>query len=216
MKKPLWLLFFAAVILAALCVCSAGAEAQLPAEIREALSGREILQAAYWESPGSTWFVLVRIPDGTNMLLCFELHDGAWIQSFHTIAAVPQGKVGVERLYITDKMQDFVNNRTWPGPILLILVDDGGYYSYQRSDSGQWNLFRVFYLEEQVHLDFDDESVTYRTPIDQDHSRIETVQGTFERDLRKVDVNSIPRSPQQAQEMLEENGGTVPSVLSGD
>ena len=62
----------------------------------------------------------------------------------------------------------------------------------------------MFYQEEQIHLDFDDESVKFRTPVDQDHSRIETVQGVFERDLRKVDLNRIPRSPQQALELLEE------------
>ena len=68
----------------------------------------------------------------------------------------------------------------------------------------------MFYLEEQVHLDFDDESVKFRTPVDQDHSRIETVQGVFERDLRKVDLNCIPKSPQQALEMLEGRQGDEP------
>ena len=197
-------MFLLGLILIALCVCPVQAEQQIPAEISTALSAMEITQTAYWDSPGSTWFVLIRTPDGTNMLLCFELHEGVWVQSFHTSAAVPQGKVGVEGLHITDKVQDFVYNKTDFGPILLILTDDGGYYSYQRSDSGQWNLLKVFYLQEQVHLDFDDDSVRFRTPIDQDHNRIETVHGTFERDLRKVDLNQIPRTPQQAQEILEE------------
>ena len=171
-------IFLLGLILIALCVCPVQAEQQIPAEISTALSAMEITQTAYWDSPGSTWFVLIRTPDGTNMLLCFELHEGAWVQSFHTSAAVPQGKVGVEGLHITDKVQDFVYNKTDFGPILLILTDDGGYYSYQRSDSGQWNLLKVFYLQEQVHLDFDDDSVRFRTPI--------------------------PRTPQQAQEILEE------------
>lgn len=200
-------LFLAGLILVVLCVCPVLAEQPLPADIRYSMTGMEILQSAYWESPGGTWFVLIRTPNGMYMLLCFELRDGVWIQTFHTSAAVPQGKAGVERLYITDKMQDFVYNKTDFGPILLILTEDGGYYSYQRSDSGQWNLFKVFYLEEQVHLDFDDDSVRFRTPVDQDHSRIETVQGTFERDLRKVDLTRIPRSPQQALEMLEGKQG---------
>ena len=108
----------------------------------------------------------------------------------------------MERLHITDQVRDFEYNRTWPGPILIILTDDGSYTSYQRSDSGRWELFRVFFQGEQVCMDFDDESVTFRTPIDQDHSRVETVYGSFERDLRKVDINTIPRSPRQAQEML--------------
>ena len=202
MKKTC--IFLLGLMLAAFCVCPVLAEQPLPADIRYSMSGMEILHSAYWQSPGGTWFVLIRTPNGMNMLLCFELRDGVWVQSFHTSAAVPQGKAGVKRLYITDKVQDYVYNKTAFGPILLILTDDGGYYSFQRSDSGQWNLFKVFYQEEQVHLDFDDESVKFRTPVDQDHSRIETVQGVFERDLRKVDLNRIPRSPQQALELLEE------------
>ena len=86
----------------------------------------------------------------------------------------------------------------------MILTDDGGYTSYQRSDAGQWNLLKAFYLDEQIHLDFDDASITYRTPIDQNHDRFETVQGSFERDLTKVDIKTIPRSPQQAQQILDE------------
>ncbi len=204
MKKHGWLSILIGFILMIGLICPVQAEEQLPAEIQNALAGMEIIRTAYWESPGSTWFVLIRTPDGINMLLCFELHDGNWIQSFHTSAAVPQGKPGVKRLFITDQVQDFVYNRTWTGPILMILTDDG-YTSYQRSASGQWELFKVFFHDEQIHLDFDDESVTYRTPIDQDHNRFETVHGTFERDLRKVDFNRIPRSPQQAQEMFSED-----------
>ena len=156
MKKRNWLAVLIGMILLIGMICPVQAEEQLPAEIKSALTGMEITQTAYWESPGSTWFVLIRTPDRMNMLLCFELHDGNWIQSFHTSTALPQGKISVERLHITDKVQDFVYNRTWPGPILMILTDDGGYTSYQRSDSGQWNLFKVFYLDEQIHLDFDD------------------------------------------------------------
>ena len=87
-------IFLLGLILIAFCVCPALAEQPLPAEIRNSMSGMEILQSACWESPGSTWFVLIRTPDRNNMLLCFELHDGLWIQSFHTSTAVPQGGWG--------------------------------------------------------------------------------------------------------------------------
>ena len=210
-KSRNWLAILIGMLLMTGLICPSRAEKQLPEEIKSTLAGTEIIQTAYWESPGSTWFVLIRTPDGINVLSCFELRDGSWIRSFQTSAAVPQGRVIVERLHMTDKMQDFTNNRTWPGPILLILTDDGGYTSYQRSDSGQWNLFRVFYPDEQIHLDFDDGSVTYSTPIDQDHSGFETVYGVFERDLRKVDINMIPRSPRQAQEMLNDAAFRVPA-----
>ena len=43
-----------------------------------------------------------------------------------------------------------------------------------------------------------------RTPIDQGHDQFDTVHGSFERDLTRVDFNTIPRSPQQAQEALQD------------
>ena len=89
-------------------------------------------------------------------------------------------------------------------PDLIILTDDGSYTSYLRSGSGQWNLFKVFRQDEQTYLDFDEESIVFRTPIDQQHSRFETVHGRFERDLRKIDLNSIPGTPEEAERMRDE------------
>ena len=203
MKKRHWLVILIGMILMIGLIGPGRAEEQLPPEIKSALAGMEITQTAYWDKPGSTWFVLIRTPEELNALLCFELHDGTWIQSFHTSTAVPQGKTGVEHLHVTDKLRDFVDDRILPGPILLMMTDDGGYTSHQRSASGQWNLLKVFWIDEQVHLNFDDESVIFITPIDQDNNRFETVEGSFERDLRKVDINAIPRTPRQAQEMLK-------------
>lgn len=204
MKKNVWLSLLIGFILLIGCACSSYADKQLPEEILNVLSGKEITHSAFWDGPGSTWFVVIRTPDKTNVMLCFELRDSGWVQSFHTSAAVPQGNIGIKRIFITDKVEDFVYNRTWPGPILMILTDDGSYTSYQRSDSGRWNLFKVFYLDEQVHLDFDDDSIIFRAPIDQDHNKFEAVYGNFERDLRKIDLNGIPRTPAQAQKTMEE------------
>ena len=88
MKKRSLLSLLALLILLALSV-SAGAE-ELPGEIRSALegTGMEILKTAGWQNPGPAWFVLVRTPDGTNLLLCFEEADGRWVQRFHTADAL--------------------------------------------------------------------------------------------------------------------------------
>ena len=204
MKKHRWLPILIILTWIVGCACSASAAELLPEEIRNRLAGTEITHSAFWDSPDSIWFVLVRTPDGTSILICFEQRDSKWVQSFHTSAAVPQGKPGIQMIHITDKVQDSVYNRTWQGPILMILTDDGSYTSYQRCGSGQWNLFKVFLFDEQCYLDFDDESIIYRTPIDQNQSRFETVYGSFERDLRKIDLKCIPRTPEQAQKMLDE------------
>ena len=204
MKKHGWISMLIGFVLIIGCACSSYADEQLPEEIHNALSGAEITHTAFWDGPGSTWFVVIHTPDRTNTLLCFEQHDSKWMLSFHSNTALPQGNTGIKVFRITDKVEDFVYNRTWPGPILMILTDDGGYTSYRRSDSGQWNLFKVFYLDEQVHLDFDSDSIVFRTPIDQNHDKFETVHGSFERDLRKIDLNCIPKTPAQAQQMLDE------------
>ena len=202
MKKHGWLAILAGFMLIIGTICTAQAEEQLPAEIKNAFSGMEIVKATYWEEPGSTWFVLVNKPDGTNILFCYEKKDGSWIQSFHTAAAVPAGKDSVEWLRFTDKLVSFSDNCEYPGPILLIFENDGDYTTYQRSDSGEWKLFRTFWLKEQMYLIFNDDSVIFRIPIDQDHEKRVLVQGSFERDLRKVDINAIPRTPEQAQVLL--------------
>ena len=200
-KKHCWLAVLIGLMLVLGFVCTAPAEDLLPAEIQETIGDLTVLKTVYWDSPGSTWFILARTPYGANILLCFVQEDNPWVRSFHTVAAVPQGENAVKLLYITKAVQDFINNRTTPGPILIILDRDGNYTSYQRSDSGQWNLLYVFWHDEQVYLEYSNDSVTFRTPIDQDHRQSVTVPGAFERDIRNVDINAIPRSPQQAQEM---------------
>ena len=95
MKKVGWLAVMAALILAAGLFAAAQAEGQLPAEILETLNGPEVLKTAYWDSPGSTWFVLARTPYGENILLCFVQEGGSWVRSFATADAVPQGEGAV-------------------------------------------------------------------------------------------------------------------------
>ena len=204
MKKRSLLSLLALLILLALSV-SAGAE-ELPAEIRNALDGNrmEILKTAGWQNPGPAWFVLVRTPDGTNLLLCFEEADGRWVQRFHTAAAVPQGKTAVDYLYVSEQSQSFVYNKIWQGPILLISCDNGDFFAYERTAPGQWDLLSAFYLEEQVHVDFIDGEVKYRTPIDQNNNRIITVRVPLERDLRKVDITRIPKTPEAALKETEQ------------
>ena len=73
------------------------------------LPALKILKTAGWQGPGPAWFVLVRTPDGTNLLLCFEEADGRWVQRFHTAAAVPQGKTAVDYLYVSEQSQSFVD-----------------------------------------------------------------------------------------------------------
>lgn len=198
------------LILLSGCICAVRAENQLPDEIRGALTGLEITGSAYWDNPGSTWFVLVRTPDGTNMLVCFVLSNGAWVQAFHTAAAIPQGD-GRVRIHFTDKSISFSEpSHSRTGPILLIMQYGTGLYknsvkvhtSFLRSDTGIWECFHAFFQDEQSSLYYYEDSISFHTPLDQDHDEVHTVKGDFERDLRTLDFNSIPRTWEQAAEKL--------------
>ena len=204
---------FAALVLAFGFLCCAHAaqatSAQLPLDIKAQFGSIEITDTVYWDSPGSTWFVLIRTPDGVNRLLCYVLENGVWTQKFQTAAAMPQGKNRV-RLYITDKVEDFVNDRIIPGPILEVMQYGTGehesgiilHYGFVRSDPETWTLVNAFFQEEQTHLDIREDSVMFRTPVDQDHDIRKTIPLRMERDLRKIDFTGIPRTAEQAKELL--------------
>ena len=203
----------AALVLAFGFLCCAHAaqatSAQLPLDIKAQFGSIEITDTAYWDSPGSTWFVLIRTPDGVNRLLCYVPENGAWTQKFQTAAAMPQGKNRV-RLYVTDKVLDFANDRTIPGPVLIVMQYGTGehessimaHYGFVRSDPETWTLVNAFFQEEQTHLDIREDSVTFRTPVDQDHDIRKTIPLHMERDLRKIDFTGIPRTAEQAKELL--------------
>ncbi len=200
-----------AVALGVLCCAHAAqaTSAQLPLDIKAQFGSIEITDAAYWDSPGSTWFVLIRTPDGVNRLLCYVPENGVWTQKFQTAAAMPQGKNRV-RLYVTDKVLDFANDRIIPGPILEVMQYGTGehesgiilHYGFVRSDPETWTLFNAFFWEEQTHLDIEADSVTFRMPDDQYHDIRKTIPLRMERDLRKIDFTEIPRTAEQAKELL--------------
>ncbi len=204
---------FAAMVLALGFLCCAHAaqatSAQLPLDIKAQFGSIEITDTAYWDSPGSTWFVLIRTPDGVNRLLCYVLENGVWTQKFQTAAAMPQGKNRV-RLYITDKVEDFVNDRIIPGPVLIVMQYGTGeyessvmlHYRFVRSDPETWTLVKASFWEEQTYLDIEADSVTFRMPDDQYHDIRKTIPLRMERDLRKIDFTEIPRTAEQAKELL--------------
>ena len=172
---------FAALVLALAfgllcCVPTAQATAQLPLDIKNQFGNAEIVDSTYWDSPGSTWFVLVRTPDGVNHLVCYVLENGTWTQKFQTAAAMPQGQ-GKVRIVFSDGVLDFPNDRTIPGPVLVVMQYGTGvyesdvlvHYGFVRTDPETWTLVSAFFQEEQTHVDIEADYVTFRTPVDQYH-----------------------------------------------
>ena len=200
-----------ALVLGILCCAHAAqATAQLPLDIKNQFGNAEIIDSTYWDSPGSTWFVLVRTPDGVKHLVCYVLENGTWTQKFQTAAAVPQGQ-GRVRIVFSDNVLDFANDRIIPGPVLVVVQYGTGvyesdvlvHYGFVRTDPETWTLVSAFFQEEQTHVDIEADYVTFRTPVDQNHDDRKTVPFRMERDLRKIDFSEIPRTAEQAKELLD-------------
>ena len=206
MKKRECLSMLVGFVLLVGFVCSAHAAGQLPLDIRARFGNVEITDTAYWESPGSTWFVLARMPDGTNLLLCFVLERGEWMQKFQTDAALPQGD-GRVRILFSDRVKDMVDGRESVQPVLTMMqygTGDGEtsvkvQADFLRSDSDEWNLVRVYFAEEQVCLEISEDAITFSSPTGQDPEQDCTVRAEIERDLRRIDLAGIPKSPEEAE-----------------
>ena len=205
MKKQGWLLLLTGFILVAGFACSAFASGQLPLDISARFGGIEITDTAYWDSPDSTWFVLIRTPDRTNMLICFVLEKGTWMQKFQTDAALPQGD-GKVRILFSDRVRESADGRESVQPILTIIQAGTGdgeasinvQTEFLRSSSGEWNLIRAYFAEEQICLEISEDTVTFSSRTGQDPAESHTVQTGIERDLRRVDLAGIPRSLEEA------------------
>ena len=192
----------------ALIICSlpsARAAGQLPTDIRAQFGGIEITDSAYWDSPGSTWFVLIRTPDQTNRLLCYTLENGTWTQKFQTGAAVPQGDGRVRILFSGQEKETTVSG-TVTKPLLTIMQYGTGtdelsirlQAEFLRSVSGEWNLVRAVFPEEQMHLDFLEDTVIFRSASEQETDLTEMIPYIMDRDLRCIDLSEIPKTPEQA------------------
>ena len=191
------------------CVPAASASGQLPADICAQFGSVEITDTVSWGNPESFWFVLVRTPDRLNRLLLFCPENGAWnLRLQAEPASLPQGE-GRVRIVITDQMQDFVNNRTVPGPVLMVLQYGTGpdessvmrYYAFLPSASGEWELFHAFFLEEQMHLDIGEGAVVFRA-AEGGSEAVQSVPVHMERNLARIDLDALPRTPEEARGLL--------------
>ena len=190
-----------------LCVLSpAQASAQLPTDIRAQFGSIEITGTAYWDTPGSTWFVLIRTPDKVNRLLCYTLQNGTWIQEFQAAESVPQGE-GTVRILFSDREKDIIDDQPVIRPVLMITQNGTGedesrmirQYEFLRSAAGEWNLVRAFFPDGPLHLEFGDGILSFQLP-----DSLQAVPWTSSRDLRGISLAGIPETPNQALQLISE------------
>ena len=190
-----------------LCVLSpAQASAQLPTDIRAQFGSIEITGTAYWDTPGSTWFVLIRTPDRVNRLLCYTLQNGTWTQEFQAAESVPQGESTV-RILFSDREKDIIDGQPVIRPVLMITQNGTGedesrmirQYECLRSAAGEWNLIRAFFPDGPLRLEFGDGILSFQLP-----DSLQAVPWTSSRDLRGISLAELPETPDQALQLISE------------
>ena len=182
------------------------ASTQLPTDIRAQFGGIEITGTAYWDTPGSTWFVLIHTPDKVNRLLCYTLENGTWVQEFQAADSVPQGE-GAVRILFSDREKEIIDDQPVIRPVLMITQNGTGedksrvirQYEFLRSASGEWNLVRAFFPDGPLHLEFGDRILSFQLP-----DSLQAVPWTSSRDLRGISLAELPETPDQALQLIIE------------
>ncbi len=213
MKKHLLILLVSVIVLLIAFAAAALADEPLPADIqnyfaKDSFSGAELKSWAHWAGAGANnqWFVLIRTAKGTNTLYVFTPRDGEWKHSFHTSAAIPQGKNTVE-IETTDSMDTWSNDKHYNGPLLIIVQYDQFdenivlFIAYQRNSSGQWNLVHIWSHIGYDNMDIGKDRITYYKELGSGQVA-GTVKGTIQRDLRYVSLSAIPKTLKKARATL--------------
>lgn len=210
MKKQFVTLALLIIALFAVCVCAASAEEPLPAKISEFFSDSsfadaEIIGTARWNTG---WFVLVR-KGGSNIVYSFAPSENGWKNDFSAAKGVPQGDV---RMFVTDSIDEYMAQQSYKGPFLVFEQYSAAeksvtlFAAYQHNSSGQWNLIRLFGGGFD-HMVLQKGVITYYR--DATLSEVAgTAKGTFQRNLRYVNLSSLPQTYKKAASSL-----TKPPVL---
>ena len=204
------------LLVLALLLCglpAAQASAQLPTDIRAQFGGIEITGTAYWDTPGSTWFVLIRTPDRVNRLLCYTLQNGTWTQEFQTAESVPQGE-GAVRILFSDREKEIIDDQPVIRPVLMITQNGTGedesrvirQYEFLRSASGEWDLIRAFFPDGPLRLEFSDGIISFQLP-----DGLQAVPWTSVLDICDISLSELPETPDQALQLI---GGQNKNGLS--
>ena len=206
---------YAILLLAALCsvaglVC---AEEVLPGEISAYFSRQgfsDYTCAGYGElrSAGEA-FALMQNGEGHTLLFGFERRNGSWHCWLNTDKAVPQGTEEMRlSVYGANRFIATADGYTAVYPVISVIrLNAAGDYWVEGANYGllsggtDWQLVHYWNHERGTSVDLTPESLTYYGQGD-NAERAEVVYGTVQTDIRYVNLQSIPRTLQDAQEKL--------------
>ena len=213
MKKPLVLLL---ATLALILVCAsalAWTDHEVPGEIWDYFSGKsfencQIMDYTDLSNHGTynSWFVLIRDGRGANILYVFKKNSsGVWKHQYHNSGAVPQTNHDIS-CHIVESGYEGPTNSSVERPLLIIdRMDVTGIneeltVTYELR-AGYWYLHRIYGSVGYNHMLVNEGSITYykggtSTEV------AGTAKGTFQRELRYVSLQGIPKTLAEARASL--------------
>ncbi|MBO2516560.1 MAG: hypothetical protein CW338_04670 [Clostridiales bacterium] len=150
-------------------------------------------------------FVLVRNGKNQNLLYQFKEKDGTWKRQFYTSYAVPQTKHDI-MLSIGFDGYEWPTGTPITKPQLSVmqLNADGEYaelcVTYQL-EGGKWMLHRIWSYTNWQSMLVKDGAITYYETIESSNVK-GTAKGTFQRDIRYINLGSFPKTLKEAREKL--------------
>lgn len=150
-------------------------------------------------------FVLARSGKGQIILYQFKQKDGTWKRQFSSYYAAPQSKHDIMIVIDCDGYE-------WPtdAPItrpqlsIMQLNEDGEYtelcVTYQL-ENGKWMLHRIWSYTNWESMLIKEGAVSYYESIESSNIK-GTAKGTFQRDIRYINLSSFPKTLKDAKAKL--------------
>ncbi len=213
MKRMLILCLALLLLLPALPCAGAEtpSETPLPQEIAAFFTGKsfenaQILSRASLSGFGSDdrFFVVIRGKSNDNILYAFKQKNGAWTEDFHTSSAVWQTGHGI-RIEVSESGREWTGE-SYSRPHLYIGQenDTGEYWELTavfELQKGKWMLHRIAGYTGYDSMLIRDGKISYYRDRESDQIA-GTAEGTFQRDLRYVSLDAIPKTLAEARRKL--------------
>lgn len=190
--------------------------ADLPQDIQKYFSAKsyadcKVLGHAALTNHGNNdcCFVLLRDGKGINTLFCFKQKKNTWKKEFQTSKAVPQTN---QEMWISIAMEGGYEAAS-PDPIkapqlCIGMMNDSQEYvalwTIFSLEKGQWNLHSIYgYSSGYEAMVVKENSITYYH--DAEFTSVKgTVRGSIQRDIRYLNLSSVPKTYEKAKATLTE------------
>lgn len=211
--KKLFVVFMTVLLLSGcFFAVSASADPALPQQIASYFSSGDykdytVLDYAELQDWGkdNCAFVLARSGKGQNILYQFKQKDGVWKKQFTSWYAAPQTKHDVQLLIACDGYEWPTDTVITKPQLSIMQLNDEGEYTelcvtYQLENS-KWMLHRIWSYTNRESMLIREGAVSFYENVESSNIK-GTAKGTFQRDIRYINLNSFPKTLKEAKAKL--------------